>query len=292
LYPFGLKHKGYNNVTSSNGNSTAQKKAYANKEMQDDLSLNLIDFGARMYDPTIGRWSSIDPLAEKYTPVSPYNYVFNSPIIAVDPNGEDVYLLIWATDNGEIGHAGIAVDNYKTVNVKDKNGKDVVDKNGNVVTKQVKDGTKTYYDLWPSVSVGLTNSGTDVKALYQEFLVKNEKELTDTDVSKGENRAADGVVKFTTSEFTDSQVKKDLEKFMKSNTNYNGKRCNCSDFAKEGVKTASGNKKIDASESIMFSKSTTPNKLYKEAIKQKNAKVIKNPGKKVNNTFIKGAKGN
>ena len=36
-YPFGLKHKGYNNVTSANGNSTAQKYDYNGKEFQDEL---------------------------------------------------------------------------------------------------------------------------------------------------------------------------------------------------------------------------------------------------------------
>lgn len=154
----------------------------------------------------------------------------------------------------------------------------------------MKDGTKTYYDLWPSIGVGIGNAGKDVPASYNQFQVNSEKDLTDTDVSQGENRPADGVIKFTTSEATDSQVVKDLENFVKANANYNGKKCNCSDYAKEGVKRASGNQQIDASESILFSKSTTPNKLYKEAMKQNNATVIKDLGKKVDNTFIKGVK--
>ena len=39
-YPFGLKHKGYNNVTSSNGNSVAQKRGYQDQMLDDDLGLN------------------------------------------------------------------------------------------------------------------------------------------------------------------------------------------------------------------------------------------------------------
>ena len=44
-------------------------------------------FGARYYDSRIGRWMSVDPLAEKYAECSPYNYVKNDPINSFDPNG-------------------------------------------------------------------------------------------------------------------------------------------------------------------------------------------------------------
>ena len=64
-YPFGLKHKGYNNVTSSNGNSTAQKFGFGGKELQDELGLDWYDFSARNYDAALGRWFVIDPLAEQ-----------------------------------------------------------------------------------------------------------------------------------------------------------------------------------------------------------------------------------
>ncbi|WP_407265346.1 RHS repeat domain-containing protein [Tenacibaculum maritimum] len=92
-YPFGLEHKGYNNNISLLGNSTAQRKAYANKEMQDDLGLNMIDFGARFYDPAIGRWNAIDPLAEEYFNEGTYNYVQNTPIRAMDPNVMEIVII-------------------------------------------------------------------------------------------------------------------------------------------------------------------------------------------------------
>ncbi|WYZ21712.1 RHS repeat-associated core domain-containing protein [Flavobacterium soyae] len=58
--------------------------------MQDELGLNMYDYGARNYDPALGRWMNIDPLAERYYGINPYAYVFNNPIELFDPNGMEV----------------------------------------------------------------------------------------------------------------------------------------------------------------------------------------------------------
>ena len=52
------------------------------------------DFGARMYDSRIGRWLSTDVLENEYVGYSPYNFVLNTPLVAVDPNGELVWFVI------------------------------------------------------------------------------------------------------------------------------------------------------------------------------------------------------
>ncbi|PWB20800.1 DUF6443 domain-containing protein [Flavobacterium sp. HTF] len=111
-YPFGLKHSGYNGVTAlGKGNSTGQKYKYNGKELQDELGLNMYDYGARNYDPALGRWMNIDPLAEKVFNFSPYTYAVNNPIYFVDPDGKQIDISLI----------------YK----KDKEGNEVRDKDGN-----------------------------------------------------------------------------------------------------------------------------------------------------------------
>jgi len=84
-YPFGLKHKGYNNVTTSNGNSTAQKFKYNGIELEENTGLYEMSF--RQYDPAIARWTSIDPVTHFST--STYSAFDNNPIFWADPSGAD-----------------------------------------------------------------------------------------------------------------------------------------------------------------------------------------------------------
>ena len=82
-YPFGLEHKGYNNVV----NGTDHKYGFGGKEEQNELNLGWIDITARNYDPALGRWMNLDPLTEQMTRHSPYNYAFDNPIYFIDPDG-------------------------------------------------------------------------------------------------------------------------------------------------------------------------------------------------------------
>jgi hypothetical protein len=53
--------------------------------------LNLYDYSARYYESAIGRFTTVDPLAEKYYSCSPYSYVGNNPVRITDPTGMDWY---------------------------------------------------------------------------------------------------------------------------------------------------------------------------------------------------------
>ena len=86
-YAFGLKHKGYGGVNLGNPNYHYK---YNGKELQEN---SMYDYGARLYMPDIGRWNTIDPLAEKYPNISPYTYVANNPINAIDPDGRDIIFI-------------------------------------------------------------------------------------------------------------------------------------------------------------------------------------------------------
>jgi RHS repeat-associated protein len=79
-YPFGLNVPRQLNA----GN----KYLYNKKELQEELGQ--YDYGARFYDPVIGRWNIVDPHAEKYFQWSPFAYGIDDPVRNVDIDGNDV----------------------------------------------------------------------------------------------------------------------------------------------------------------------------------------------------------
>lgn len=117
-YPFGLKHEKYGvtsyqyiddedyyiggyNLASRYKRNEYQYK-YNGKEFQDELNLNVYDYGARNYQPDLGRYFNVDPHAENYYSISPYAYVANNPIIYVDPDGRDIRLASEVVDGKTI----------------------------------------------------------------------------------------------------------------------------------------------------------------------------------------------
>lgn len=75
-YPFGLKHNGYTGTNLQ----PSYKYKFQGQERQDELGLNWDSFKYRNYDYAIGRFIGIDPLAEKYSYQSPYNFSENQVI--------------------------------------------------------------------------------------------------------------------------------------------------------------------------------------------------------------------
>ena len=101
-YPLGMR--------TATGNSYPQLAAnlykYNGKELQTVGSLGFTDYGARMYDDFTGRWFVPDPLAEKYTSMSPYMYCGGNPIMYVDTDGKEPRIFV---ETKGVGHAFVTV---------------------------------------------------------------------------------------------------------------------------------------------------------------------------------------
>ena len=91
-YPFGLVHRGYNNVISGSDNNYKQ---YQGQEFTEDLGLNTHEWKYRVSDPAIGRFWQIDPLAESYVYNGTYNFAENRVI-----DGNELEGLEWVPVNG------------------------------------------------------------------------------------------------------------------------------------------------------------------------------------------------
>jgi RHS repeat-associated protein len=82
-YPFGLSINRDGSVPKVQ--NWVNRYLYYEKELQ--VGSGYLDYGARMYMPEVGRWGVVDQLSEIYESWSPYNYVFNNPVIWADPDG-------------------------------------------------------------------------------------------------------------------------------------------------------------------------------------------------------------
>jgi RHS repeat-associated protein len=84
--PYGLSLSGIEKE-----NKPEDKWKFQDKELITELDLNWQDFGARFYDPQLGRWHCVDP-ADQFS--SSYVGLGNNPVTAVDPDGRLAFLPI------------------------------------------------------------------------------------------------------------------------------------------------------------------------------------------------------
>ena len=93
-YPFG---------TAFAENTTDEQKQqpykYNGKELDQMHGLNLYDYSARYYESAVGRFTNVDPLAEKYYNISPYAYCNNNPLRFIDPTGMEFTEAAWKQVN-------------------------------------------------------------------------------------------------------------------------------------------------------------------------------------------------
>jgi RHS repeat-associated protein len=147
-YPFGLPIAGLSSKANKPSTYQENRIKFNGKELQsnefnDASGLNWEDYGARMYDPQIGRWFNHDKFAEVYVSLTPYQYAANNPTKIID----------------EAGHL-----------LKDKDGNLIATSTGQTYSRSTTttvDGntyqtTSTYNEV-----VVYTDAGTPVRALQQ-----------------------------------------------------------------------------------------------------------------------------
>ena len=83
-YPFGA-------LFGEGVQSSPQQYRFCGKELDSTSTLNLYWFGSRLYDPLTARWTTQDPMSEKYYASSPYAYCQNDPVRFIDPDGSDIW---------------------------------------------------------------------------------------------------------------------------------------------------------------------------------------------------------
>ncbi|MBB6372391.1 RHS repeat-associated core domain-containing protein, partial [Chryseobacterium shigense] len=181
-YPFGMSHLKTGNAYFGMGSYKAYK--YNGKELQET---GMYDYGARMYMADIGRWGVVDPLAEKMTRHSPYNYAWNNPIMFVDPDGRfaippDDY--IDASTGKYLGSDGAATTNARVIYKQDWNS--ITSEKGSSTSADAMAALQKSSSI---ITVNTTQISTDLNNANKETIADQTKErqvYLGIDVTRGD----------------------------------------------------------------------------------------------------------
>ena len=99
-YPYGDRFEDSRYALTSSSLSSTDR-LYSGKELDSESGLH--DFEARYDDTLFGRFTTMDPMAEKYYGVSPYAYCAGNPVNRVDPSGKTIRIY-YHTSDGKINH--------------------------------------------------------------------------------------------------------------------------------------------------------------------------------------------
>ncbi|MBM9579589.1 hypothetical protein JWG45_20800, partial [Leptospira sp. 201903070] len=239
-------------------------------------------YNARYYDPGIARFTSADTVIDGEWDTQGWNrfsYVKGNPIGAKDPTGHDAIVFLWGAQNGvDVGHAGIAVEEYDRQN-KSK-------------------GTYKYYGLWPKKGYQKTDDTriTREAQIAEMTLAKDDKSLKD--FTEREGRSADAIYRIKSNQSKDRMTLNTLNAFIKKNEGYNAETQNCTTFCALGANKALGKTLVtketiepnQKGELILRLQGQTgrtsisfdsPTKLNESLRNSKNVEVVKDPGDKM-----------
>ena len=176
-YPFGKRIPVTNSVAepveaTTQSATSPDRWLFSSKESQSFLnaSIPLLDFGARMYNPVIARWTASDPLSEKYYGISPYVYCLGNPISIIDPNGMDIWTMdekgnvVWVKESDDhrlyyMNNDGLLSDDYVSVS-----GRSILD-----------DLTKTEAKVDGGAKVSSHTSKTGINDIFKVFKFASDK---------------------------------------------------------------------------------------------------------------------
>lgn len=171
-YPFGSEMRIQDPALIQQTDNNWHPFRFTGKELDKQNGLNMYDFGARWFDVAgVPMWTSVDPLAEKHYPFTPYSYCAGDPVNRIDPDGRDDYY----TKGGDY----LGTNNAETDNI-------YVSDEGQY--RQLEDGK---YAINVSSRVALDDAELDAEAYSKIFT--NSFRLAGGDC----NKLADGKIQVT-----------------------------------------------------------------------------------------------
>jgi len=158
---------------------------------------NYLDFGERGYDSRTGRLGySRDPLAAKYAWQSPYSFAGNSPVLLIDRNGEEIWIMDVEKRYGTL----VERVQYKNGKLYDEGGKEVTTSNKYI--NEIKSILDNIQDV--SVSTGDMINKLEQQRNYNHNIVNYDRDRTG---DENFNRSLDGGSNGTSTRFNSNKVK-------------------------------------------------------------------------------------
>ena len=167
-------------------NLAENKYLYNGKELNNEFFENY-DYGARFYDPALGRFHTVDPLSENYNAISPYAYVNNNPILFIDPDGRSMTDFYDENDN-LVSH---------------------VEDGSNAVFKQTGSGAKEYYKFSGfDENQGGENKINSTTAIQQQQILNDNNPDLEQDANGDTycNYGVQNVMRAVASIFNDNEI--------------------------------------------------------------------------------------